>query len=334
MVREASERDASALLLVPGVPPSLRVRGEMERLEDDPTTAEETREIAFATVGEERVCRIGPEVGEAHRSFRVDDIQIGVFVARVGGEFSISISIFPSRIFDTDEIGMPKGILDACECRSGIIVFSGLAGSGKTTTAYAALDHINKTRACHICTVEDPIVCSLSQGNALVQQREIGWDLPDNLAGIKAAIVQDADVIFVMEVETFDDLQGCITAAETGRLVLMVLHPAATPSEAIRRMIEVFPEELRESGRRSLANSLRAVSTQLLMPKNGGGRVPAYGVLTPDDEMRSSILSGRDVLERTLPLPAGCLDIAGEIDRLRASQIISEEAASTAIRRI
>jgi twitching motility protein PilT len=167
-----------------------------------------------------------------------------------------------------------------------------------------------------------------------VQQREVGVDVPSVLAGIEAAMMQDADVLLVTEVKTLEDLQACITAAETGHLVIIVLHPAATPAEAIRRIMDIFPEDIADAARRAFANVLRGVSTQLLLPKIGGGRVPAYGVIIPDDEMRSAIIEGRDILHRESPLPDGCTDLATEIERLRNEGRVTDDSARRTLARI
>jgi len=166
---------------------------------------------------------------------------------------------------------------------------------------------------------------------ALVQQREIGVDVPNALSGIEAARHQDLDVLLIGEIATVEELQACITTAETGHMVLTQLH-AETPEGAIQRMIDVFPEDIRQVSRKALASVLRGVSAQRLLPKTDGkGRLAAYGVLIPDDEMRTAIAEGRDFMARKTPWPEGCQTMAEHIERLRAEGEITDETAERAL---
>ena len=166
-----------------------------------------------------------------------------------------------------------------------------------------------------------------------MQQREVGTDVPSVLAGIQAGRRQDLDVLFVGEIGSVDELQACVMAAETGHLVITVLH-AAQPHEAIAKILDVFPDDLREIARKAVANVLRVVCCQRLLPKQRGGRVPAYGVLAPDEEMRAAIAEGRDFMARRTPMPESCRTMADDIAALREEGSITSETAEAALREI
>ena len=332
LLQTAVKQNASDLFLVPGEPPALRLNGLIERTDANPLSAEEIEGIAAAALGSDEIKRIGAEVGQIHRAIRVSGMpSMRLCVARATGCYTIVANIMMSGIYSVEELAIPKAMIQATMARWGLIVFSGLAGSGKSTSAYALVDYINSQNACHISTIEDPISVEIPSKKAIVQQRELGVDVPDIASGVHAAMGQDLDVLFINEVYSAEDLQACLAPAETGHLVITVLHSAASPEETIRRMIDVFPEEARDVSRRTLANVLRGVSAQRLLPHVKGGRVAAYGVLIPDDEMRTAIAQGRDFMKRETPFPDGCQTIAEEVEKFRRDGIVSEETAQRAL---
>ena len=162
---------------------------------------------------------------------------------------------------------------------------------------------------------------------AFVQQREIGSDVPDIVGGISAAIRQDPDVIMIGEIKCMEDLQAAVTAAEIGHLVMFQMH-SKTPEDAIQKIMGVFPEDIRDVSRRAFARVLRGVSAQRLLPRaDRPGRAAAYGVIIPDDEMRTAIAEGKDIMTRRKPMPEGCRTIADDVRRLLSEGVISEETA-------
>ena len=328
LLNEAVNRRASDIHLQPGEPPALRVDGVIERMEGDPLSADEITEIAAAAVGEEELHRIGREVGEVHRALNLSEEFSGrVAVARSGGEYTISIRLLPISIPNLEAIRFPQAMLDAAGSPHGLVIISGPTGSGKSTAAFSLLEHINAHSPGHICTIEDPIQYRLFAKKALVQQREVGSDVPDTVAGIQASLRQDPDVIFIGELKSVEELEASIAAAELGHLFIIVLH-ASTPEDALQRLMDIFPEEVRDVSRKALARVLRGVSAQVLLPaKDKPGRTVAYGVLIPDDEMRAAIVEGRDVLARRSPLPEGCRTLDQDIERLANEGKVSQEVA-------
>jgi twitching motility protein PilT len=331
-LREAAEKDASDVHLIPGEPLTFRVRGMLERTERDPFTPDEIRDIAIAAFGEEPVGKIGSEVGEMRTSCGLPGVrEARMCAARSQGQISIVIRLFAPRIFTLEEIKAPEGLVRAattpCGVPSGLLIFCGPTGSGKTTTAFSVIDHINATRAEHICTVEEVSASPLTPKRSLIQRREIGTDVPDCVSGIRAAMRQDMDVLWVGDLTTLEEVDACLTAAATGHLVLTQLH-TTTPEAAIQKIIDIQPEDLKAACRRTLSDVLVAVSAQRLLRRaDGKGRVAAYAVLILDDEMRAAIREGRDIFCRRNPLPEGCQTFAEHGKRLIEDGIVTQDEA-------
>jgi twitching motility protein PilT len=328
----AFERKASDVFLIPGEPLTFRVRGEIQRTETDPLTADRVRATAAAAIGEEALERIRRETGEARTTCGLPGvIDAQLTVASTLGDYSVCVRILPALVLDVEVIGMPKAMVEACEAPHGLIIVAGLTGSGKTTAAVSLVDHINATRPVHIATVEDPVGPRLTPKRAVVQQHEVTTDVPSVLAGIRSVLFQDLDVLYVNELREVSEVDAVVTVADAGHLVIVVGH-AASPEDMIQRFIDIHPPETRETFARRLAGALLAVSVQRLLPNaSGKGRVAAYGVLTPDDETRRAMIEGRDLAKRATPLPAGCQTLAEAIRQLEAAGTVTHEAAEKAL---
>ena len=327
LLREAQSQGASDLHLAPDEPPTLRVDGELRRTEAGPLSADDIAAFASEVVADGWLDGIGPHTSEIHRFLTICDLAAHVCISRACGNLTLAIRLLPTYVPDVERLAVPNGLLEAAASSSGLVVVSGKIGSGKSTTAYSLLDHINATRQVNIATVEDPIMYRLTPKRSLLLQREVGVDVPDVISGIKVPMLTDADVVFVSEITSMEVLQACLTVADTGYLELTVMR-ADSPEQAIQRLADVFGEDECAVTRRELSRILRCVSCQRLLPKAaGGGRVAAYGVLAPDQEMRSAIAEGRDVLARRSPMPERCLDMRSEIERMARDGIISDETA-------
>jgi twitching motility protein PilT len=302
LVRTALGLNATDLFLLPDEPPAMRIAGRIQRTEADIFSAEEIEVIVKTIFGTSAMENLGMTVGELHRSFSLPgEAHVVLCAARSGGEYTMSAALSRAWLSPA-ETGIPEAMLKAVSAPYGLVVFAGPANSGKYMTAYSALEHINSNTACHICTVEDPILAKLTPRKALIQQREVGLDIPHILAGIHAARKQDVDVLFVSELTGLEELLACISTAETGHLVIVVLHAVSTPEGVIQRLIDIFPEDMQEVSRRALAEVLLGVSTQQLFPRiDTQGVVTAYGVLIPDQEMRRPLPKER-ILALARPL--------------------------------
>jgi twitching motility protein PilT len=323
----AHEKKASDVYLLPNEPVSLRVNGKLERSEGAVLTAEDVGRIALAQVGSQRLERIGREVGRVEVSCGLPGQVTGrMTIAKSLGDYTIVIRLLPSQLMTPAQGRVPQAVVAAANLPHGLVIFSGPSGSGKTTSMLAVVDDINARRAAHICTVEDPISAIITPKMGFVQQREVGLDVPDIRSGIVASCVQDPDVIVVSVLRSAEDVQAAVTAANTGHMVIVQLH-CGSPQEAIQRLIDAQPEEYAGVFRRELAQAFVASCSQVLLASAPGkGRVPAFGVLIGDDEMKQAIREGRDVMSRKSPFAPGCQTLAQDIQALVKEGRVSPDA--------
>ena len=209
------------------------------------------------------------------------------------GEASLALRIIPSKVPGFDEIGMPQAVRDLATLPQGLVLFTGPTGSGKSTSMAALIDWINQNRACHILTVEDPIEYTHAHKKSIVSQREIGSDAKDWDRSLRSALREDPDVVLVGEMRDTDSIAITLTLAETGHLVFSTLHTNDT-SQALDRIVDVFPAEKQAQIRMQLAGSLSAVIAQRLIPRaDGKGMVAAYEVLIATHAVRNLVREGK-----------------------------------------
>ena len=335
MLQQAAALDASDIHLVAGEPPIYRVRGALQRGEDDPLTADDIREIVQAEIGADQAARIGSQQAHAIIMCEAPGVVSGhMCVTRAAGALTASIRIIPTALPAPEVARVPQALLDAADSPSGLVITAGEPGSGKTTMAYMLLEHINATRPVRILTVEHFPSMRLEAKQAVVTQQSVGSDVPDFPAALHAALRQDPDVLFVGEMRDLATLEACIALADTGHLVITQVN-TGSPAGVIDRLVEVHPEELRAPFRVRLAATLRAISVQTLLPRaDGPGRTVAYGLLVPDKQMREAIAARRDIHDRDTPLPDGCRALADETRTLQREGLITDSVADEAISRL
>ena len=333
----AAERRASDLFLIPGEPVALRIKGKIERAGGEPLTPADVRSIAVAAVGEQRLAALGTETGRIVTSCELPGVAAGrMCIASARGEPTIVVRILPTRMWDVKQLCIPDAVLKAARSPNGLVIFSGVAGSGKTTSMLSVLDDWNANMPGHVCTVEDPIGMVLTSKRSIVQQREVGVDVPDVVSGIAAAMRQDLDVLMVGELKTAEEVQACLAACETGHLVFTQVH-ADLPSTALQRLLEIQPAEELQPPRlqlfcQRLGRALRCVLCQMLLPRaDGPGLVAAYSVLVLDNQLRNMIAQCQQLRTRTAPWPEGCLTFRDHILSLRQQGHITEETAQQAM---
>jgi twitching motility protein PilT len=330
-LQSAAAQKATDLYLLPGEPVTFRVADKIVRSQGDALSGAEIRAIAQASVGEARLAKGGTEFGSVVTSCSLPGVIDGqMCVASSRGEITIVIGLLTSQPLPIATARVPESIVKSAAARGGgLLIFTGRVGSGKTTTMLSVVEHLNVTCARHICTVERPVYLSFTPKESLITQREVGVDGPDALACISAAIQQDPDVLMVGEITSSEELQSCMSAARLGVLVITQLH-APTPEAAIGRLCDVQPPEQLAIFRRQLAEVLRGICAQVLMPRAGReGRVPAYGVLIPDATVRRAIAEGSDIAE--LQLPPGSRKISDDIENLRREGQVTDEVARAAL---
>jgi len=240
----------------------------------------------------------------------------------------------PNTIFTLEELGMPEVLRKWAEAPKGLILVTGPTGSGKSTTLAAMVDHINRSRECHILTIEDPVEFVHQSRKALVNQREVGVHTASFSRALKAALREDPDVVLVGEMRDLETISMAIETANTGHLVLATLH-TSTAMSTINRIVDQFPAESQEQIRAGLADNLLGVCCQTLCRKIGGGRVPALEVLVMDYGMANMVREGKThmlLTGMTTGQNRGNRLLNDDLARLvRAGKISKEEALSKAV---
>ena len=205
------------------------------------------------------------------------------------GTVGMVLRVIPRRIFSIEDLMLPRVLSKICEEQRGLVLVTGTTGSGKSTTLAAMIDYINATRSEHILTIEDPIEYLHRDNLSIINQREVEADCKSFASALRAALRQDPDVILVGEMRDYETIETAIHAAETGHLVFSTLH-TLDASETINRVISVFPPHHQKQIRIQLAQVLKAVISQRLVPRaDGQGRVPAVEVLVATETVKACI---------------------------------------------
>jgi twitching motility protein PilT len=277
-LRLLAERNGSDLLLVAGWPPSLRVDGRVQPLAEGPLDGVDIEEAVLPALppharGVYREARI------ADGSFRVAGIgRFRINLHRERGRAAAAIRMLPTRVPRLSTLGLPDAIGSLAQLPRGLVLVGGPAGSGKTTTLAALVDEINRRDARHIVMIEDPIEYEHVHRSSLIEQVEIGIDAPDFPTALRAALRQAPDVIVVGEMRDPETMRIALAAAETGHLVLSTVHTTDVAS-TVSRIADSFPTERQNTIRQELSMAVAAVMTQTLLPRIGGGLVPAAELL-------------------------------------------------------
>ncbi|MGD9701839.1 MAG: PilT/PilU family type 4a pilus ATPase [Acidimicrobiia bacterium] len=284
------EAGGSDLHLSAGAPPSIRVHGSLRALEGYGVLDGETIEqLVFPVLDEGRrsAFKAELELDVAYAMPGRSRFRMNVFRQR--GSVGAVLRAIPFRIPDFDTLGLPPIVKGFAELPRGLVLVTGPTGSGKSTTLASLLDIINRTKAVHIISCEDPIEFLHSHQKAIVNQREVGQDTHSFGSALKRALREDPDVILVGEMRDLETIHMALTAAETGHLVFATLHTQSAP-QTVDRIVDVFPPEQQGQIRVMLATTLQAVVTQQLVPTaNGKGRAVAAEVLVATPAVRNLI---------------------------------------------
>jgi twitching motility protein PilT len=288
------EMNGSDLHLTAGTPPTVRVHGELERLQDYPNLSPRALQgMIYAILPQKMRERFEQEL-ELDMSYSLPGrarFRVNVYMQRdaVGAVFRV----IPFEIKGLDELGLPPVCADLARFPRGFVVVTGPTGSGKSTTLAGMVDVVNRERAGHIMTVEDPIEFLHKHKTCVVNQREIGADTHSFASALKHVLRQDPDVILVGEMRDLETISTAITAAETGHLVFATLHTQDAP-QTIDRIIDVFPPHQQQQTRVQLSTTLQGVITQQLVPTTDGrGRVVAAEVMIATPGIRNLIREGK-----------------------------------------
>lgn len=289
---------ASDLHLIVGIPPSIRIDGTLHPLQNSQALTHELIEQMVFSV-------VTPEQKELLLANKELDFSLGYGGGEYGtlgrmrgnayfqrGYLSAAFRFLPRGIRTIEELGLPPIMHSFAKLKQGFVLVTGPTGHGKSTTLAAVINEINLNRANHILTIEDPIEYMYPVGRSIISQRELGSDTHSWGMALKSSLREDPDVVLVGEMRDPETMQAALTIAETGHLVFATLHTNSA-SQSIDRVVDSFPDHQRSQIRTQLASSLKGIVSQRLIPKIGGGRVPAVEVLLDNPAVASNIRDGK-----------------------------------------
>ena len=284
----SAKNGASDLHLSAGLPPMIRVDGEVRRINLPPLEHKDVHRLIYDIMNDKQR-RDYEELLETDFSFEVPGVarfRVNAFNQNRGA--GAVFRTIPSKVLTMEDLGMGQIFKDISDLPRGIVLVTGPTGSGKSTTLAAMLDYINDNRHDHILTVEDPIEFVHQSKKCLINQREVHRDKHGFNEALRSALREDPDIILVGEMRDLETIRLALTAAETGHLVFVTLHTTSA-AKTIDRVVDVFPAEEKDMVRSMLSESLQALISQTLLKKNGGGRVAAHEIMIGIPAIRNLI---------------------------------------------
>lgn len=288
------ERNASDLHLITGEPPIVRIDGSLIRLEDfEVLNLEAIQNISDLLITTKRQRELFESNSDVDLSYSFkDNVRFRVNIYRQKGLLAAAFRLIPNRVKTVQELNLPDALLKFMDKREGLVLMVGPTGHGKSTALAAMIDYVNTTRFEHILTIEDPIEFIFTPQKSIVNQREVDVDTPTFGQALKASLREDANVILVGEIRDYESIAAAITIAETGHLVLATLH-TNDAAQTIDRIIDVFPPHQQAQVRSQLSSLLVSIISLRLLPKIGGGRVPAVEILVNNAAVANIIREGK-----------------------------------------
>lgn len=293
IMKDASDAGASDVHITVGIPPKMRVNGNLVTMNYQKMMPQDTMAVACEIMNDIQRSRF-EERGEYDMSFSIPELgRYRVNIYKQRGSAALALRLVDTQVPSPEKLGVPESVINLYERKRGLILVTGPTGSGKSTTLAAIIDKINNNRDAHVITLEDPIEYLHQHKKAMVNQREIGLDTQNYANALRAALREDPDVILVGEMRDFETISVAITAAETGHLVLSTLHTIGAAS-TVDRVIDVFPPHQQQQIRVQFANVLEAVISQQLIPTaDRRGRVAAFEVMHANHAVRNLIREGK-----------------------------------------
>lgn len=293
LLRLTVEKKGSDLHIVVGMPPCIRIDGDIVK-QDYPPMKPADVENMLSPIMSEKNKRDLQETLELDLAYSVPQcarFRGNVIVQR--GTLAAVFRAIPFEVPTLDKLGLPADVRRLCTLPRGLILVTGPTGSGKSTTLAAMINHMNSNFEYNMVTIEDPIEFLHSHKRSIVRQRELGGDTLSFNNALRTVLRHDPDVIMIGEMRDPESISIALTAAETGHLVLSTLHTQTAPL-TIARIIDSFPSEQQNQIRSQLSNTLRAVISQQLLPRLGGGRVSAVEYMVDTPAIRNMIREGKD----------------------------------------
>ena len=291
LLKKAVDEQVSDVFVVAGRPVSFRKNGLIHKIDDDRLLPQHTDALLHEiyTLAENRdFTRLAAE-GDDDFSFALPGVsRFRVSAYKQRGSYSAVIRVITFTLPDPAELGIPESVLHLCQANSGMVLVTGTAGSGKSTTLACMIDRINHTRDAHIITLEDPLEYLHRHDRCIVSQREINVDTENYVTALRAALRQSPDVILLGEMRDYETIEVSMTAAETGHLLLSTLHTLGA-ANTIDRIIDVFPASQQHQIAIQLSTTLHAVVSQQLVPTVDDHMVPAFEIMTVTPAIRNMI---------------------------------------------
>ncbi|HNX27974.1 MAG TPA: PilT/PilU family type 4a pilus ATPase [Syntrophomonadaceae bacterium] len=293
ILKAAVRKGASDVHLSPLTPPIIRLNTRLIKLDNSILSKEEMEQTALYILGLDDY-KVFDKQGEIDTSYQIDGVgNFRINIYRHRGMIAIAARIIKTEIPSLEYLGLPETVGALARYPSGLVLVTGPTGSGKSTTLACMIDIINRERACHVVTLEDPIEYIHQNKMGYITQREIGMDSQDFNLALRSSLRQDPDVIMIGELRDLETISTAITAAETGHLVLATLH-TINAAQTVERMVDVFPSYQQQQIRIQLANCLRAVVSQRLLPeKNNERMVVATELMICTSAIRNLIRDGK-----------------------------------------
>lgn len=339
ILEEATKREASDIFIIAGRPLTYKSKGAMNTLDDQRMEPKDTFQFVSAiyTLAERNIDDFD-RTGDDDFSFAIPGVsrfRVSTFKQR--GSYSAVIRVISFTLPHPSELGIPDAVMELADSRSGMILVTGPAGSGKSTTLACLIDKINPEREAHIITLEDPLEFLHRHEKSIVSQREINTDTENYLTALRAALRQSPDVILLGEMRDYETINTAVTAAETGHLIFSSLHTIGA-ANTIDRIIDVFPASQQHQISIQLASVLQAVVSQKLVPSVSGEMVPAFEIMVLTPAIRNLIREGKvhqidgiiytSAAENMIAMDSSILDLykKGIIDRHTAiSEAVNPE---------
>ncbi len=325
-----AQQGASDLHLVVGSHPIIRVDGRLLPLsQDEVLTVDATKAIADELLNDAQQETLA-ETGSVDFSYNYEDkarFRTNIFFQK--GRLSIAMRLIPAEIRTLAELNVPEKLYDFTSRTQGLVLMTGPVGHGKSTTLAALVDAINAQRSAHILTIEDPIEYVHTHKKSIINQREIGQDARSFADALRAALREDVNVILVGEMRDLETIQTVMTAAETGHLIFATLH-TNDAAQTVDRIVDVFPSHQQNQIRAQLANVLLGVVSQRLLPRIGGGRIPAVEILIKNHAVENLIRENKSYQIDTVietSLQEGMVSLDKSLAELVVRGIVSKDDA-------
>ena len=331
ILQQAITSDAADIFLIAGLPVTFKCGGRQERIPDAFLKPDDIRALVddIYEISHRERCNLERGVDD---DFCFAVPQMGRFrvnVFRQRGSLAAVIRVIRFGLPDPSTLGIPESVLSLADNKKGLVLITGAAGTGKSTTLACMVDRINRSRDCHIITMEDPIEYIHRHARSIVTQREISIDTPGYLDALRSALRECPDVILLGEMRDYDTISAAITAAETGVLLMSTLHTSSA-ANTINRILDVFPADQQKQVKIQLAQILKGIVCQQLVPSVDGGQIAVFEIMKTTTAIQNMIREDKlHQLESAMQAGAaeGMCTMDGSLLKLYREKRITRETA-------